>query len=63
LQLKANKVISEEFVVIAGTIGHSVLIDELIANRKISVNTIKGKWEQFSITVINEPYKKQRNYW
>jgi hypothetical protein len=57
LPLKLNNVITDELAVIAGTIGHSVLIDELIAKKKITVGDIKGGWEQFSITVINQPYQ------
>ncbi len=37
-------------VVVAGTIGHSRLIDELIKQKVIDVTAIKGKWESFVIT-------------
>ena len=57
LPIKSTTVISDELTVVAGTIGHSVLIDELIAKKKITIDGIKGGWEQFSITVINQPYQ------
>ncbi len=60
LPLKTGKVITDDYAVIAGTIGHSSLIDELIANRKISVDQVKGGWEQFSITVVNSPHQKTK---
>lgn len=42
-------------VIIAGTIGHSKLIDALIDAGKISVTEIKGEWEAFVSTVVEEP--------
>jgi hypothetical protein len=43
------------YAVIGGTIGHSKLIDQLIKNNKIDAGKIKGKWETFSIAVVNNP--------
>jgi hypothetical protein len=43
------------YVVIGGTIGHSKLVDQLIANHKIDPAKVKGKWETFSIAVVNNP--------
>ncbi|MFL6575940.1 MAG: glycosyl hydrolase 115 family protein, partial [Povalibacter sp.] len=42
-------------VIIAGTIGKSRLIDDLIARRKLNVNDIRGKWESFFIDVVDQP--------
>jgi hypothetical protein len=39
-------------VVIAGTLGHSALIDDLVAQGKIDARPIAGKWESFLIQVI-----------
>jgi hypothetical protein len=44
------------YSVIAGTIGHSKLIDELIRNNKINADRVKGQWETFSISVVNNPF-------
>lgn len=43
---------------IAGTIGKSRLIDGLISRGLINVNDIKGKWESFMITTIENPISK-----
>lgn len=43
------------YPVIAGTIGQSQIIDQLIASGKLNVDAVKGKWETFSISVINNP--------
>jgi hypothetical protein len=42
-------------VIIVGTIGKSELIDQLIRDRKIEVNSIAGKWESFLIQVVPNP--------
>lgn len=44
------------YAVIAGTIGHSKLIDQLISDHKISPTQVKGKWETFSISVVDNPF-------
>jgi len=45
----------KESAVIAGTIGHSPVIDELIRNRKIDVSQIALKWESFLTQVVANP--------
>ncbi|KAB5578761.1 hypothetical protein GE09DRAFT_560311 [Coniochaeta sp. 2T2.1] len=42
-------------VVIAGTIGHSTIIDNLIASNAIDVSAIKGKWESFTSQLVKDP--------
>jgi hypothetical protein len=42
-------------VVIAGTIGHSPVIDNLIASNAIDVSAIKGKWESFVSQLVKNP--------
>jgi Glycosyl hydrolase family 115 len=42
------------FTIVAGTIGQSKLIDELIASTQINVSAIKNKWECFSIEVVGK---------
>jgi hypothetical protein len=39
--------------IIIGTIGKSHLIDQLIANKKIDVTKVKGKWESFLIQTVD----------
>ena len=42
--------------IIVGTVGQSVFIDSLIKQRAITVDSLKGQWERFSIQVINNPF-------
>lgn len=41
--------------VVAGTVGHSQIIDQLISNQLISVDEIVGKWEASVVTTIKHP--------
>ena len=38
------------YLIIAGTIGQSSTIDELIKTKKLDVSKIKNKWESFTVT-------------
>lgn len=54
--LSINKIRTHSQVIIAGTIGKSPLIDDLVKRKKISVDDISGKWESFVIQVVDKPY-------
>jgi len=54
--LKIGKLPKSKEMVVVGTIGRSGLIDKLMREHKINVNSIKGKWESFIIQVVNHPY-------
>ena len=41
--------------IIVGTIGQSSYIDQLIADGKLDVNDVQGKWEAFGIQVVDNP--------
>ena len=41
--------------VVAGTLGHSRIIDELVRQKAIDVAAIKGKWESYIVTTVNRP--------
>lgn len=41
--------------VIAGSIGNNKLIDKLIAENKLDVSQINGKWETYKIAIVNKP--------
>ena len=41
--------------IIVGTIGQSSHIDQLIANGKLDVSDVRGKWEVFGMQVIDNP--------
>ncbi|MEL1242544.1 glycosyl hydrolase 115 family protein [Flavobacterium flavipallidum] len=46
---------NEEYLIIAGTIGKSKVIDGLIKSKKIKVSQIQNKWESYTITTVNNP--------
>lgn len=41
--------------IIVGTIGESALIDSLVANKKLNISGIVGKWESFRTTLVDNP--------
>lgn len=44
-----------DIVVIAGTIGHSTIIDELVESKIIDVADIEGKWESTLLQLVENP--------
>ncbi|KAI1205619.1 glycoside hydrolase family 115 protein [Annulohypoxylon truncatum] len=46
---------AESTVIIAGTLGHSKVIDDLITAGKLDVSDIEGKWESFTTRIVQEP--------
>ncbi|MCR4602919.1 MAG: glycosyl hydrolase 115 family protein [Prevotella sp.] len=44
-----------EPAVVAGTIGHSRLIDELVKRKTIDVSAVRGRWESFVIATVSNP--------
>ncbi|MGI4875466.1 MAG: glycosyl hydrolase 115 family protein [Janthinobacterium lividum] len=42
-------------VVLVGTVGHSALIDKLVASGKLKVGDLRGKWEKFVVQEIANP--------
>ncbi len=53
-----GEISNEGAALVAGTIGHSRIIDKLIALGSINVDDIKGKWESFVVTTIKNPVSK-----
>ena len=43
-------------VIILGTLGHSNLLDRLVADSKIDVSAIAGGWERFTIQRVSNPF-------
>ena len=43
-------------LVIAGTVGHSQLIDQLVREKKLNLDELDGKWEQFIIQVVENAF-------
>lgn len=53
---KLLKVATEsENAVFIGTLGHSRVIDQLVADKKISVEAIRDQWESFLVTTVADP--------
>lgn len=50
-----NSLSGETLPVIAGTIGQSAFIDELVTRNKINVSEVAGKWEAFGLAVVDNP--------
>lgn len=44
---------NQKATILVGTIGHSAAIDQLIKQKRINGNLLKGKCEKFIITVVN----------
>ncbi len=57
IKINTSNKVTDKYPIIAGTIGHSKLIDELIKNKDIDVTTIIGKWECFTIQIIKSKPK------
>jgi hypothetical protein len=43
-------------IVIIGIAGQSAWLNDLILSGKLSVSSLKGKWESFSLSVIDKPF-------
>ncbi len=43
-------------LLVLGTLGHSALVDALVANGKLDVSAIKDGWEQFLIRRVTNPF-------
>ncbi len=55
-QLSVDALPAAKQLVIAGTIGSSNLIDQLVSEKKIDLKELNGKWEQFIIQVVENPF-------
>jgi hypothetical protein len=42
-------------VIIAGTLGKSKLVDQIVRSHNLSISTVSGKWETFVTQVIHNP--------
>ena len=57
---KSLSEIQGDAVVLIGTLGNSAIIDELVAQGKIDVSAIAGKWESYIHTVLDNPTENIR---
>lgn len=51
----ATKITDKEVVLVA-TLGHSALLDALVAAGKIDKTPVEGKWEVFSLQLVEAPF-------
>ncbi|KAE8409982.1 hypothetical protein BDV37DRAFT_277629 [Aspergillus pseudonomiae] len=45
-----------EPVIIAGTVGHSSLIDSLVSDGKLDISQVQGKWESYTSQIVHNPF-------
>lgn len=57
-ELYFNSARASENVIIIGSITNSKYIAELIENQQIEIDQVDGKWESYSLQVIDNPYAK-----
>lgn len=50
----------EDYEIVIGTLGNSKLIDNLVQSGKLNTKDLKGKWESFVITTIDDSKKAGR---
>lgn len=43
-------------LIVAGTLGQNQWVDQLVADKKVDVRAIQGKWESWSVQVIDKPF-------
>ncbi|MDF7814187.1 glycosyl hydrolase 115 family protein [Hymenobacter sp. YC55] len=46
------------YAVVVGTLGHSKLIDQLANSGASQLTSLRGQWEAFSISVVDQPFGK-----
>ncbi|KAI1105587.1 glycoside hydrolase family 115 protein [Jackrogersella minutella] len=46
---------AEDTVIIVGTLGHSMVIDDLVTTGKLNAADIEGKWESFTTRIVQDP--------
>ena len=54
-EVSLDKIPNAKEIVIAGTLGKSLVIDKLISDKKINVDKIKGQWDAYQIQVVENP--------
>lgn len=54
--LGAKAALRRKHLIIIGTLGHSSLIDRLLAGGRLDASAIDGKWESALMTVVKQPF-------
>jgi hypothetical protein len=55
--LHMDELPAADCIILAGTVGKSHHIDKLVAAGKLDVEDVIGRWETFSIQIINDPFE------
>jgi len=50
------KALSADELIIVGTVEKNRLINQLVATKKLDIETIRGQWERFIIKTIDNPF-------
>ncbi len=56
-KVETNKPAKAGTIILAGTIGKNQWIDQLVADGKVDVSSIEGKWESWSVQVLEKPFE------
>jgi hypothetical protein len=56
LQITSSIPAISKNIIIIGSLEQSSIIRQLVSAKKLNVDNIKGKWESYSISVINKPF-------
>lgn len=54
--LSFDRIPDSKSVILAGTLGKSALIDDLVKRKLIDVQSLKGKWETFQTQTVDHPF-------
>src|SRR5690606_11960223 len=60
-KLHIDQKVESKNLIIAGTLGKSKLIDDLIASGKINISQLKDAWEKFLIIPVKAPFPGVEN--
>ncbi|MFZ1290433.1 MAG: glycosyl hydrolase 115 family protein [Melioribacteraceae bacterium] len=55
-QIIKDKISDKKSIIIIGTIGKSPIINKLILEAKLNIDSIKGKWEAYKIQIVENPF-------
>ena len=51
-----DNVTTHDEIIIAGTLGKSVLIDRLVSEKKIDTTSLTNKWDAYTIQILEKPF-------
>ena len=60
-ELLHSEPVEGEGAVLIGTLGHSPLVDRLVAEKKLDVSAIRGRWESYLVATVKNPMPKVKS--